>query len=127
MQLGIYDPGPGFDKAKVKSTDVARPIAECPPIGIEQPGSDHDLIDDVTGEAGTIEQERPFILGRCLHRLPSDRYGTAQLLDLCRGSGEKIAFVGFAVQFLDNVRHLRSDRSLTVGGDYTEFVTSEWV
>jgi hypothetical protein len=56
MQLGIFNPRTGFDKAKVESTDVTCPIAERPPVGIEQPGSDHDLVDDMAGKAGAIEQ-----------------------------------------------------------------------
>ena len=58
MQLGILDPGTGLDKAQIELAYVARPIAERPPVGIEQPGSDHDLMDNMAGEAGAVEQQR---------------------------------------------------------------------
>src|SRR5262249_7152826 len=85
LQLGILDPRSGFGEAAVERADIAHPEAERAAIGIEAPYADYDFVFDIALEARAVEQDA-LVLGRGLHRLPGDRRGAAQALDLGRGA-----------------------------------------
>src|SRR5260370_17919410 len=70
MKLGIFDPGASLDHALVEMADVAHPETERPAVGIETPGSDHDLARDMAFEARAEQQHQRAILRGALHRLP---------------------------------------------------------
>ena len=60
--------------------------AERAAIGIEAPGTDHDLAGDIALEARTEQQHRRAVLGRTLHRLPGCGGMSAQAVDLEGGA-----------------------------------------
>src|ERR1051325_838288 len=58
MKLAVLDPRAGLGKALIELADVAHPIAEAAPVGIEAPDADHDLLRHMTLELGAVQQHR---------------------------------------------------------------------
>src|SRR6186997_1880050 len=86
LQLGIFDPWPGFGDAGVEMADIAYPVAERAAIGVKAPGADDDLAHDVAAKSGTEQQHGHAVLGGVIDRLPRGGGVATQAIDLGRRS-----------------------------------------
>ncbi len=73
LEFAILDPGAGFGETGIQGAHIAHPIAQGAAVRIEFPCTDHDLVGDVTFEAGAEEQEGALVFGRGLDRPPCRR------------------------------------------------------